>query len=86
MAPKADWEKYKKPDSDNKDEDKIVALDEGDIQLLKTYGQGPYARSLKNIETEIKEVQKFIVSEKTDPQWLNDVGNLKVDTSSLSEG
>lgn len=61
MPPKADWEKYNKPDVDsNKDEDKIVALDEGDIQLLKTYGQGPYAASLKKIESEIKEVQKRV--------------------------
>lgn len=29
MPPKADWEKYKKPDEDSsKDDDKIVALDE----------------------------------------------------------
>ncbi|EPQ32038.1 uncharacterized protein PFL1_00236 [Pseudozyma flocculosa PF-1] len=60
MPPKADWEKYKKPDVDSKDEEKIVALDEGDIQLLKTYGQGPYAAALKKIENEIKEVQKRV--------------------------
>lgn len=61
MAPKADWEKYKKPDSDSKkDDDKIVALDEGDIQLLKTYGQGPYANKLKAIELEISAVQKRV--------------------------
>ncbi|SJX60673.1 probable RPT1-26S proteasome regulatory subunit [Sporisorium reilianum f. sp. reilianum] len=60
MPPKADWEKYKKPDVDSKDEEKIVALDEGDIQLLKTYGQGPYAAALKSIETEIKELQKRV--------------------------
>lgn len=35
---------------------------------------------------EIKKTQEFIVREKTDPEYLNDVGNLKVDTSSLSEG
>lgn len=60
MPPKSDWEKYTKPDQDNKDEDKIVALDEGDIQILKTYGQGPYAQSLKKIEGEIKDVQQRI--------------------------
>lgn len=60
MPPKSDWEKYKKPDEDSKDEDKIVALDEGDIQLLKTYGQGPYAAALKSLENEIKEVQKRV--------------------------
>lgn len=60
MPPKADWEKYKKPDGDGKDEDKIVALDDGDIQLLKTYGQGPYAAALKKLDVEIKEVQKRV--------------------------
>lgn len=60
MPPKSDWEKYKKPDEDAKDDDKIVALDEGDIQILKTYGQGPYAGSLKKIESEIKDVQTRI--------------------------
>ncbi|UZJ56543.1 hypothetical protein CBS101457_005863 [Exobasidium rhododendri] len=60
MPPKVDWEKYKKTDEDKKDEDKIVALDEGDIQLLKTYGQGPYAAALKSIDNEIKEVQKRV--------------------------
>lgn len=35
---------------------------------------------------EIKKTQEFIMKEKTDPSYLNDVGNLKVDTSSLSEG
>jgi 26S proteasome regulatory subunit T1 len=60
MPPRADWEKYKKGDEDQKDEEKIVALDEGDIQLLKTYGQGPYAQRLKSIENELKEVQKRV--------------------------
>ncbi|KAF9792326.1 hypothetical protein BJ322DRAFT_1150570, partial [Thelephora terrestris] len=36
------------------------ALDEGDIQILKTYGQGPYAAALKKVESDIKEVQKRI--------------------------
>jgi len=61
MPPKSDWEKYKKPDVDGKKtEEKIVALDEGDIQLLKTYGQGPYANKLKAIELEISAVQKRV--------------------------
>ncbi|KAI0253911.1 hypothetical protein BJV78DRAFT_1298616 [Lactifluus subvellereus] len=41
-------------------EDKIVPLDESDIQILKTYGQGPYATQLKKTEADIKEVQKRI--------------------------
>ncbi|KAK5093291.1 hypothetical protein LTR70_005007 [Exophiala xenobiotica] len=38
------------------------------------------------LEADIKKTQDFIIKEKTDPAYLNDVGNLKVDTSSLSEG
>ncbi|CAK5279505.1 unnamed protein product [Mycena citricolor] len=58
MPPKADWEKYEKK-IDEKDE-KIVALDDSDIQILKTYGQGPYAQKLKAVESDIKDVQKRI--------------------------
>ena len=61
MAPKKDWEKYEKPDAEReKDEDRIVPLHEGDIQLLKTYGQGPYAAALKRIDAEIKDVEKRV--------------------------
>ncbi|TIA85527.1 hypothetical protein E3P99_03980 [Wallemia hederae] len=59
MPPKADWEKYR-ADPAKKDEGKIEALDDTDIQILKTYGQGPYARQLKKAETDIKEVQKRV--------------------------
>ncbi|KAJ3324355.1 26S proteasome regulatory subunit 7, partial [Gonapodya sp. JEL0774] len=59
MPPKENWEKYEKPLED-KEEEKIKALDEGDIALLKTYGQGPYAKELKKIEGDIKEVQKRV--------------------------
>lgn len=59
--PKADWEKYeRKPDADSKDEEKIVALDDADIQILKTYGQGPYSLALKRVEGELKDIQKRI--------------------------
>ncbi|KAI0003303.1 hypothetical protein BJV74DRAFT_793548 [Russula compacta] len=58
MPPKADWEKYTKK-VDEKDE-KIIPLDESDIQILKTYGQGPYAAQLKKTEADIKDVQKRI--------------------------
>ncbi|CAG7846639.1 26S protease regulatory subunit 7 homolog AltName: Full=Protein CIM5; AltName: Full=Tat-binding homolog 3 [Serendipita indica DSM 11827] len=58
MPPKADWEKYEKR-VDEKDE-KIVALDDSDIQILKTYGQGPYAGQLKKIEQDIKDIQKRV--------------------------
>ncbi|KAL1918344.1 uncharacterized protein VTP21DRAFT_3004 [Calcarisporiella thermophila] len=59
MAPKENWEKYDKPINEE-GEEKIVALDEGDIALLKTYGQGPYARDLRKIVNEIKEAQKRV--------------------------
>ncbi|KAJ3010002.1 UNVERIFIED_CONTAM: 26S proteasome regulatory subunit 7 [Siphonaria sp. JEL0065] len=60
MPPKANWEKYDKTIDDDKKEDKIKVLDEGDIALLKTYGQGPYAKELKKIEGDIKDVQKRV--------------------------
>ncbi|KAF9257806.1 26S proteasome subunit P45 [Marasmius fiardii PR-910] len=59
MPPKADWEKYEKR-IDDKEEEKIVALDDSDIQILKTYGQGPYAHQLKTIESDLKDIQKRI--------------------------
>ncbi|KNC98199.1 26S protease regulatory subunit 7 [Spizellomyces punctatus DAOM BR117] len=59
MPPKADWEKYEKP-LDDKEDEKIKVLDEGDIALLKTYGQGPYAKELKLIEVDIKDIQKRV--------------------------
>jgi len=60
MPPKEDWEKYDKNIEDDKDEEVIKALDETDIVLLKTYGQGSYAKELKKIEKDIKEVQKRV--------------------------
>ncbi|TFK42821.1 hypothetical protein BDQ12DRAFT_696253 [Crucibulum laeve] len=45
---------------DDKKEEKIVALDDSDIQILKTYGQGPYAAKLKDVEKDIKDIQKRI--------------------------
>ncbi|CAG8535573.1 1697_t:CDS:10, partial [Acaulospora colombiana] len=40
--------------------EKMEALDENDIALLKTYGQGPYAKELKKIDNDIKDIQKRI--------------------------
>lgn len=38
MPPKADWEKYTAPiEEESKEEEKIVPLTEGDIQVLRTY-------------------------------------------------
>ncbi|EGC39470.1 26S proteasome ATPase 2 subunit [Dictyostelium purpureum] len=33
-----------------------IALDEGDIALLKSYGVGPYSKSIKNLEDDIKKM------------------------------
>ncbi|EFP89820.2 26S proteasome regulatory subunit 7 [Puccinia graminis f. sp. tritici] len=60
MPPKQDWEKSKKTSDDIAATDDIIALDEGDIQLLKTYGQGPYARQLRTIEKDLQDLQKRI--------------------------
>jgi len=60
MPPKANWEKYSRDQIEKEDKEDIKVLDEGDIALLKTYGQGPYARDLKKIEGEMKEIQKRV--------------------------
>lgn len=60
MAPKKDWEKYEKKGDDANKKEAIVPLDEGDIQLLRTYGQGPYASALKRIDQEIKDAEKRV--------------------------
>ncbi len=36
------------------------ALDEDDIALLKTYGQGPYSVRIKNVEKDVKEIVKKV--------------------------
>ncbi|KAG1554561.1 hypothetical protein G6F46_006737 [Rhizopus delemar] len=60
MAPKADWEKYEGNVEENEKKEKIVALDEGDIKLLTTYGQGPYTKELKTLEQDLKDIQKRV--------------------------
>jgi len=47
-------------DSDEKNEKEIKSLDEGDIALLKTYGQGQYSKALKQVETDIKDILKRV--------------------------
>ena len=42
------------------EEKEIKALDEGDIALLKTYGQGPYSKSLKQVEQDISDTIKRV--------------------------
>ncbi|KAG7925909.1 hypothetical protein KL925_003671 [Ogataea polymorpha] len=63
MAAKEDWEKYQKPVDDpeeEKKEDKITPLSEGDIQVLKTYGAAPYSQSIREIEKDLKELETRI--------------------------
>ena len=47
-------------DYDDKDEKPIVALDEDDIALLKTYGVGPYNAAIKATEDDIKKYQDTV--------------------------
>ncbi|KAJ2784108.1 26S proteasome regulatory subunit 7 [Coemansia javaensis] len=56
-----DWEKcaYKKP-VDGLDEEPVNVLDEKDIELLKAYGEGPYAKEIKDLEKSIRDKQKAI--------------------------
>lgn len=42
------------------DEKPVKALDEDDIALLKTYGLGPYAQRIKDVEAGVKEVAKRV--------------------------
>eukprot|EP00891_Asterochloris_glomerata_P009735 jgi/Astpho2/9735/Aster-03713 len=44
---------------DEKDE-KIRVLDEDDIALLKTYGLGPYANSIKTVEKDLKDISSKV--------------------------
>ena len=52
-----DWDKYVPPEEDT---DNVVPLSEGDIQVLKTYGAAPYARQLKLIEADLKDIEDRI--------------------------
>ncbi|CUS23664.1 LAQU0S11e01486g1_1 [Lachancea quebecensis] len=61
MPPKEDWEKYKAPAEEEKQEEKPnVPLSEGDIQVLKTYGAAPYAEKLKETEKDLKDIESRI--------------------------
>merc|ERR1711881_822474 len=47
---------------EDKDEEEkpIQVLDEGDIALLKTYGQGAYAKQIKAVEEDISAITKRV--------------------------
>eukprot|EP00732_Lithocolla_globosa_P001088 Lithocolla_globosa_v1_NODE_485_length_3924_cov_498.966658.p1 type:complete len:438 gc:universal NODE_485_length_3924_cov_498.966658:1323-10(-) len=54
------WEKYTSKGEEEEEEKAIVALDEGDIALLKTYGVGPYAPEIKKLEKDIQDTLKRV--------------------------
>jgi 26S proteasome regulatory subunit T1 len=61
MADKKTASKGKKtPETNDKKDEKITGLDESDIQLLKTYGEGPYTAQIKALEEEIKTIAKRV--------------------------
>jgi len=47
-------------DNEEEDEHAPPPLDESDIELLKTYGVGPYAVRIKNTEEEIQKQQEKV--------------------------
>lgn len=60
MPPKADWEKHRKPVDEDVDEKEVVPLTEGDIEVIKSYGAGPYQQQLKDIDGDITNLLKSI--------------------------
>ncbi|PAV81052.1 hypothetical protein WR25_01996 [Diploscapter pachys] len=55
-----DMRKAKKGANEKEEDKNFQALDEGDIAVLKRYGQGPYAEQLKQLETDIEECVKKV--------------------------
>lgn len=49
-----------KQNYEDEKEEKIIALDADDIELLKTYGIGPYTNSIKKVEEDIKKHQETV--------------------------
>lgn len=60
MPPRSDWEKYKPPVEEEKEEAPINPLTDADIEVLETYGAAPYQKQLKQIEKDITNLQKQI--------------------------
>eukprot|EP00043_Microstomoeca_roanoka_P006319 m.61911 g.61911 ORF g.61911 m.61911 type:complete len:435 (+) comp13366_c0_seq1:312-1616(+) len=46
---------------EEKEEKEVVALDAGDIAVLKTYGAGPYTHAIKNTEKDIDTILKRVI-------------------------
>jgi 26S proteasome regulatory subunit T1 len=55
-------------------EEKVRALDEDDIALLKTYGQAPYSQRIKEVEKDVKDIVKKV----------NDVSGIKESDTGLA--
>ncbi|ALC42026.1 CG17985 [Drosophila busckii] len=53
-------EDQRKVKHEEKEEKEIKSLDEGDIELLKTYGQSQYHKSIKSIEEDIQKAVKQV--------------------------
>lgn len=62
------------PNELDEKEEQPKALDEGDIALLKTYGIGPYSKSIRTIEEEIKKISKKV----------NDISGIKESDTGLA--
>ncbi|XP_049848730.1 uncharacterized protein LOC126316678 [Schistocerca gregaria] len=56
-------------------EKEIISLDEGDIAILKAYGQGPYSAPIKELEADIARITKSI----------NDISGFKESDTGLSQ-
>jgi 26S proteasome regulatory subunit T1 len=54
-----DMRKVKTTDKEEPEKE-IKSLDEGDIALLKTYGQGQYTKSIKTVEDDIQTIIKRV--------------------------
>ncbi|CAE7942896.1 rpt-1, partial [Symbiodinium sp. KB8] len=46
--------------AEEEDKKEVKALDAGDIEVLKHYGQGPYSKAIKTLENEVVTLQKKV--------------------------
>ena len=61
-------------DPPEEEEKKVRALDEDDIALLKSYGQGPYSSRIRDVEKDVKDIVKKV----------NDVSGIKESDTGLA--
>ncbi|KGG49963.1 hypothetical protein DI09_99p80 [Mitosporidium daphniae] len=60
MIQHLDEKPIKNPQNGDEEDLKSIPLDEGDIALLKSYGQGPYMQDIKRIDATIKNMLKAV--------------------------